>query len=176
MLKEVDTTPTGPPQLVKPNDPAEIRSEFDKARLAPINPLKRKRRSRRVRKVDIKQDKLRPLVPGASTDPQEQILRAYVGEQLDKKQEAGEDYWIDPESLAQQLSNKRNAESRRKRQLRRTDAYKEDKLKQEIAAPYKNNLIGYAVVLVGFAAVVFSVFPNLLDTPVSIEPKFPDQL
>lgn len=48
--------------------------------------------------------------------------------------------------------------------------YKEEKLKAEIAAPYKNNVIGLMVIIVGVLAVLFNYFPGLFEAQ---EPEFP---
>ena len=53
----------------------------------------------------------------------------------------------------------------------------EGRLKKEIVAPYKNNVIVYITVGIGIAAVVFAAFPGLLELnePPSIA-SFPDTL
>jgi len=65
---------------------------------------------------------------------------------------------------------------RYKRKEIKEDAFKVDKLKSEIAAPYKNNVIGYVVLAIGSAAVFFNFFPSLLELPDLASTKFPDVL
>jgi len=85
--------------------------------------------------------------------------------------------WQDPELYKEEMERKRAAESRRKSFKRRENTYAEDKLRNEIAAPYKNNLIVYIVVGVGLAAVLFSFFPGLLENNVATSiASFPDEL
>lgn len=69
------------------------------------------------------------------------------------------------------------AKSRLKRYKRKEDVFKTEKLKKEIAAPYKNNLIGVIVLAVGAAVVFFNFFPSLLELPDTASvATFPDQI
>jgi hypothetical protein len=57
------------------------------------------------------------------------------------------------------------------------DAYAPDKLKQELVAPYKNNVIGFIVIGIGVIAIVFAAFPSLLEENLaSSVASFPDSL
>lgn len=164
--------------LVRPNDPGTLMTERDRMRLAPLHALKRKRRSRKIRKPEPVAEEMLPLVQGARQTVGEALVAAYAGDTIVEKQKAGEDYWLDPATLAREVESQRAAKSRLKRYQRKEakDAFKTQKLKEEIAAPYKNNLIGLAVLAVGAAAVVFSFFPDLLELPDIADPKFPDVL
>lgn len=164
-------------KLMRPDPaPLSLLTESQRMRLAPIHPLKRKRRSRKIRRAEPKSDKLLPLVPGARQTESEAIIAAYAGDSLSAKQEAGEDYWMDPALLEEEQKRKREAESRRKQFKRKQQNYAEDKLKEELVSPYKQNVIGYIVVAIGVAAVIFSFFPDLLEQEAIIAPKFPDTL
>ena len=149
----------------------------DACSLAPIKPLRRERRSRKIRDTGPKEDKFVPLVRGARPTQGEAILAAYNGETLDAKREQGEDYWVDPGLLKEELDAKELVESRRKKFKTKEEAFAEERLRQEIAAPYKNNLIGKIVVGVGIAAVLFAAFPNLLELKEAPSiASFPDTL
>jgi hypothetical protein len=148
-------------------------------RLAPVHQLKRKRRSRKIRTAEPVEDKLMPLVPGARQSVAETIIAAYSGDTLETKQRAGEDYWVDPAEAMLASQAKRRAQTRLKRYQRKElkeDAFKSDKLKKEISAPYKNNIIGYLVLAFGIAAVIFNFFPSLLELPDLAATKFPEVL
>jgi len=167
-----------PMQLRRPDDASDLLTESQRLRLRPPNALKRKRRSRKVRVMTGgRSDKFVPLVKGARQSIEEAILASYSGDTLEKRREAGEDFYIDPELYKEEMERKRAAESRRKSFKRRENTYAEDKLRNEIAAPYKNNLIVYIVVGVGLAAVLFSFFPGLLENNVATSiASFPDEL
>eukprot|EP00308_Calcidiscus_leptoporus_P000161 CAMPEP_0119354124 /NCGR_PEP_ID=MMETSP1334-20130426/3179_1 /TAXON_ID=127549 /ORGANISM="Calcidiscus leptoporus, Strain RCC1130" /LENGTH=230 /DNA_ID=CAMNT_0007367593 /DNA_START=59 /DNA_END=751 /DNA_ORIENTATION=- len=161
--------------LQRPDDPSALLTESERLRLAPVHELKRKRRSRKIRKIDPVEEKFIPLVEGARQSVSESIVAAYSGDTLSSKQEAGEDFWIDPSLLEGEVQRRRAAESRRKLYQRKQSVYKTDKLKEELASPYKNNVIGYIVVGIGLAATLLSFFPELLELT-DIEPTFPETL
>ena len=76
-------------QLLRPNDASALLTESQRARLRPVNPLKRKRRSRKVRVASGgDEEKFVPLVSGARTNVAESIMASYSGETLDAKREA----------------------------------------------------------------------------------------
>jgi len=162
-------------ELRRPNDPSGMLTESQMLRLRPVNSLRRKRRSRKIRRAEPKEDKLLPLVPGARQSVSESIIAAYSGDTLESKQTAGEDYWVDASSLQEEVRAKRRASLRKKAYARDKTNYKAEKLKEELASPYKNNVISYIVVGVGVVAVLFAAFPGLLEYP-SGTPLFPDQL
>mmetsp|Transcript_9543 Transcript_9543/g.30642 ORF Transcript_9543/g.30642 Transcript_9543/m.30642 type:complete len:244 (+) Transcript_9543:34-765(+) len=170
-----------PPQnaLVRPKDASALMSERDRMRLAPVHQLKRKRRSRKIRTAEPVEDKLMPLVPGARQSVTETIIAAYSGDTLETKQRAGEDYWVDPAEAMLESQAQRRDKTRLKRYRRKEskeEAFKSDKLKSEISAPYKNNIIGYLVLAFGAAAVFFNFFPSLLELPDLAANKFPEVL
>lgn len=162
---------------LRPTDASALLTESQQRRLAPIKPLRRERRSRKIRKAGPKDDKFVPLVPGARSTQSEAILNAYNGKTLDVKREQGEDYWVDPELLQNEIQAKELVRARRKEFKQREKVFGEDRLRQEIAAPYKNNLIGAIVVGIGVVGVVFANFPGLLELnePSSIA-SFPSEL
>lgn len=155
----------------------ELMTESQRRRLAPIKSLKRVRRSRKIRRESAEQTDFVPLVPGARATTEESILNAYTGETMEAKREQGEDYWVDPDAVQTEQSREARMKKVRDEFVKNKDNYSEEKLKQEIAAPYKNNLIGVVTVSIGVAAVVFSMFPNLLELnePLSIA-SFPETL
>uniref|UniRef100_A0A7S3B977 Transmembrane protein n=1 Tax=Haptolina ericina TaxID=156174 RepID=A0A7S3B977_9EUKA len=156
-------------ELRRPLDGSALLTDSQRRRLAPINSLKRKRRSRKVRVADGgAAEKFVPLVKGARSSVDEAILASFSGDTLSQRQESGEDFWVDPTLYKAEVDRTRQAESRRKQWKRKQDAFGEARLRDEIAAPYKNNIIGYVVVGIGLVAVVFSLFPQLLDNDVSV--------
>ena len=106
--------PDSPPEetelrLVKPPAAGGLRTESQSRRLAPVRPLKRKRRSRRLRKPEISDDKFVPLVKGARETTSDAILKAYqVPTELDKQQRAGEDYYLDPDAMLGKVESERD--------------------------------------------------------------------
>jgi len=118
-----------------------------------------------------------PLVKGARPTQSEAILNAYTGETLDVKREQGEDYWVDPIALQEEMDAREAVQERRKQFKLREKSFGEGRLREEITAPYKNNVIGLIVVGIGVAAVFFAAFPDLLELnePPSIA-SFPDTL
>jgi hypothetical protein len=158
-----------------PPDISSLLTESQRRRLAPVQPLQRKRRSRKIRREEQEEETFIPLVRGARATQDEAILNAYNGETLETKREQGEDYWVDPEQVQNDIRKKEAVAERRKAFKAREVGFKEERLKKEITAPYKNNLIGLIVVGVGVAAVVFAMFPGLLELPPLIA-SFPDTL
>mmetsp|Transcript_22922 Transcript_22922/g.50138 ORF Transcript_22922/g.50138 Transcript_22922/m.50138 type:complete len:219 (-) Transcript_22922:375-1031(-) len=160
--------------LRRPDDPSSLLTESERLRLAPVHSLKRKRRSRKIRTAEAPEEKFVPLVNGARQSVSESIISAYAGESIVQKREAGEDFWLDPELLQDDVAKRRKEESRRK-QYKRKGGYAEEKLKQELVSPYKNNTIGLIVVGIAFFAVLLSFFPELLEIT-NVEPQFPETL
>ena len=159
--------------LMRPEDASALLTESQRRRLAPVKSLRRTRRSRKVRVTSPKDDKFVPIVRGARPTTEESILTAYnkgEAETLDVQREQGEDYWVDPALLAQEVKAREVTEKRRKKISASTTA----KLRQEISAPYKNNVIGGIVIGVGVIAVLFALFPELLES--NSTPSFPDTL
>ncbi|EOD25186.1 hypothetical protein EMIHUDRAFT_421422 [Emiliania huxleyi CCMP1516] len=79
--------------LVRPDDPSALMTERDRMRLAPVHTLKRKRRSRKIVRNEVVEEKFSPLVPGARLvcarqSVQETIISAYAGDKLEDKQGA----------------------------------------------------------------------------------------
>ena len=155
----------------------ELITESQRRRLAPIKSLKRVRRSRKIRRESAEQTDFVPLVPGARATTEESILNAYTGDTIEAKREQGEDYWVDPDLVQTEQSREAKKKTIREEFVNNKDNYSEQKLKQEIVAPYKNNLIGVVTVSIGVAAVIFSMFPSLLElnAPLSIA-SFPESL
>jgi len=173
--------PDSPPEeaelrLVVPPAAGELRTESQSRRLAPIKPLKRKRRSRRLRKAEVSDDKFVPLVKGARETTSESILKAYqVPTELDQQQRAGEDYYLDPRAMLGKVESERNAKAVVKKFKKTQGMFSADKLKQEIVAPYKNQVIVYVVVGIGLIGVAYAAMPDLFEMP-SLLAAFPDDL
>lgn len=83
---------------------------------------------------------------------------------------AGEDYWIDEKELEKELKREKAIANRKAME----GEIPQEKLKQEIAAPYKQNWIGFISVGVVVLAVIGSQFPELLQIPVI--PNVPDTI
>jgi hypothetical protein len=176
---EPDTPPGSEElQLVAPPKAGALRTDSQDRRLAPVNPLKRKRRSRKIRTTTVKEEKFVPLIPGAKQTTDESILKAYlVPDELDGQQKAGEDYYVDPRQIAAEMEEKRKVEARVKKFKKKKDAYSTDKLKQEIVAPYKQNLTLGIIIAFGALAGLYAMMPQLFET-VNIAgiASFPDAL
>jgi len=142
---------------------------------APPVSLKRKLRTRKADIADPVEEKFVPLVPGARTATSESILSAYAGDSLAAKQEAGEDFWVDPQLLQKEVARTRAQQARTKLFKRREKVYSPDKLKSEISSPYRNNAIGYVVLTIAVVVTGLSFFPELLELN-SATPTFPDAL
>lgn len=138
-------------------------------------PGKLKLRSRRAGIAEPVEEKFIPLVPGARGGTAESIVAAYAGETLAAKQEAGEDFWIDPDEVQKDVARTRASQARTKLFKRREKVYSPDKLKSEISAPYRNNAIGYVVLAVAVVVTGLSFFPELLELN-RAAPTFPDAL
>ena len=160
-LKEPDSPPEETElRLVAPPTAGALRTDSQNRRLAPVNPLKRKRRSRKLRKATVSDDRFVPLVKGARESTSESILKAYqVPAELDKQQRAGEDYYVDPQLLMGKMESERSALAAAKKFKKGKGMFSADKLKEEIVAPYKNNIIGAIVVGIGTLAVVYVLQP-----------------
>ena len=159
-------------------DAAGLLTESQRRRLAPVNTLKRKRRSRKLRRIgEDADDKYVPLVPGARATTDETILAAFSGDTIQAKREQGEDYWVDPQLMREELDAEAQVAARRNQFKLREATFQESKLKEELVAPYKNNVIGAIVIGVGVIAVVFSQFPGLLENDLaSSVASFPSDL
>ena len=159
-------------------DASALLSESQRRRLAPVNSLRRKRRSRKLRVVgaDVG-DKFVPIVPGARATQDEAIMNSFSAETLSVKREQGEDYWVDPVLVQSEIQRKEEKETSRRARSEREGTFTPDRLKKEIAAPYKNNVIGTIVLGIGVVGVVFALFPSLLDNNVATSiATFPDTL
>lgn len=184
-------------ELIRPPDAGALRSDSESRRLAPVRPLKRKRRSRKIRTKEIDEGKFVPLVPGARQSTSESIIAAYNSDDNAVKQTQGEDYWVDPSLLQAELEAKKQVSERSKkcasppqapepsraqaslpgtRELlsancappacrfrRKKGAFSADRLKDEIAAPYKNNVIGGVVAGIGLIALAYLFMPGLFE-------------
>ena len=102
-------------ELIRPPDAGALRTDSESRRLAPVRPLKRKRRSRKIRTKEIDEGKFVPLVPGARVSTSESILAAYNSDDNTVKQTQGEDYWVDPSLLQAELESKKQEAERSKR-------------------------------------------------------------
>ena len=93
------------------------------------------------------------------------------------KREQGEDYWVDPDLVESEVRAKERGAAKAKKLKDQAQNFGEQRLRAEIAAPYKNNVIGGIVLGVGVLALVFAQFPQLLElnAPGSIA-SFPAEL
>lgn len=76
--------------------------------------------------------------------------------------EAGEDYWIDEEEMKKSLERKQAIKNRKSME----GEISQQKLREEVVAPYKQNWIGYFSVFIVVLATIITQFPELLNTPV----------
>lgn len=157
-----------------PPDASALLTESQRRRLAPIKPLKRERRSRKIRITKPSEETFVPLVKGARATQDEAILNAYNDEGL--KREQGEDYWVDPKQLENEIKAREASNKRRELYKAREKPFLEDRLKKEIAAPYKNNLISLIVVGVGVLGALFVAFPGLFELNEISSSRFPSEL
>lgn len=74
---------------------------------------------------------------------------------------AGEDYWMDDKDLQKSLEREQKFANRKSMEGEIT----QEKLKQEIAAPYKQNWIGFISVGIIVLVVIGSQFPEVLQIP-----------
>jgi len=163
-------------QLVAPPAPGALRTDSQSRRLAPVNPLKRKRRSRKIRTAEVKEEKFVPLVPGARQTTAESIIKAYqVPAELDQQQKAGEDYYVDPRLVGNELEEKRNEKARVTKFKKKKGAFSTDKLREEIVAPWKKNVTLYIILAIGAIAVAFVMMPGLFELPSTLA-SFPESL
>lgn len=165
-------------ELRMPKAPDEaLLTESQRRRLAPVKSLKRTRRSRKIRKTGEGEKNFVPLVQGARATTEDALVAAYevADATIEEQRERGEDYWLDPDMLQSEQASQDRVDKSREKFLQSKESFGEEKLRQEIAAPYKNNLIVIITVGIGAAAVVFSAFPNLLELPTSIT-NFPLEL
>jgi len=75
--------------------------------------------------------------------------------------EAGEDYWIDEEEMKKSLERKHAIKNRQSME----GEISQQKLRDEVVAPYKQNWIGYFSVFIVVLATIVTQFPELLNTP-----------
>lgn len=167
-------------ELRMPDDPGSgMLTESQRRRLAPIKSLKRTRRSRKLRVAGADEKNFVPLVRGARPTTEEAVVAAYqaADETITVQRERGEDYWVDPDMLKVELEAKDAVDKSREKFKKTKGAFTEEKLRKEIVAPYKNNIIGAIVVGIGVISVFFAAFPGLLELnePPSIA-SFPDSL
>ena len=166
-----------PVQLMAPPEPGAMLTESERRRLRPVNPLRRTRRSRKIRAPTEESGKFVPLVPGARTSDDEAIVAAFASEALGDQQEAGDDYWVDPALASQEIEAERREQMRVEKFAKKKNAFKQAKLKEEIVAPYKANVIVYLVVGIGVIGTLFALFPQLLETPtLNMGATFPGDL
>ena len=89
---------------------------------------------------------------------------------------------LDPnDGLAPDTSMEIEAERREQMRVekfaKKKNAFKQAKLKEEIVAPYKGNVIVYLVVGIGVIGTLFALFPQLLETPtLNMGATFPGDL
>jgi len=76
--------------------------------------------------------------------------------------EAGEDYWIDEEDLRKSLEREQAIKNRKTME----GEIPKEKLRTEVAAPYKQNWIGAISVFIIFLATIIQQFPDLLLSPI----------
>ena len=123
---------------VRPVDASDLLTESQRRRLAPVNQLRRKRRSRKLRVIGADTDqKFVPLVAGARTSVEDSIMASYSAASLEVARERGEDYWVDPALLrreaAEQEAAVAAAELRRARFKRVSETQiSEEKLRSEV--------------------------------------------
>ena len=162
---------------MRPPDAGAMLTESERRRLRPVNPLRRTRRSRKIRAPTEESGKFVPLVPGARTTDEEAIVSAYQDDLGVQKQEAGDDFWVDPVLANEELERERATQKRVAKFAKKKNAFKQAKLKEEIVAPYKANVIVYLVVGIGVIGTLFAVFPQLLETPtLNMGGTFPGEL
>ena len=88
---------------------------------------------------------------------------------------AGEDYWIAEEDMQASLKREQQkAKARKASLLAGGKQIPQEKLRDEIAAPYKQNWIGFISVSIIILAVIGTQFPELLENP--LIPNIPDVL
>eukprot|EP00521_Asterionellopsis_glacialis_P001841 CAMPEP_0195246378 /NCGR_PEP_ID=MMETSP0706-20130129/368_1 /TAXON_ID=33640 /ORGANISM="Asterionellopsis glacialis, Strain CCMP134" /LENGTH=149 /DNA_ID=CAMNT_0040297745 /DNA_START=177 /DNA_END=626 /DNA_ORIENTATION=- len=76
--------------------------------------------------------------------------------------EAGEDYWIDEKELQESLLREQAIKNRKAMEGEIPQA----KLRAEVAAPYKQNWIGFFSVGIVVLATIINQFPELLNHPI----------
>ena len=138
---------------------------------------RRMQASRKIRRTAQDEQDFVPLVPGARATTEEAILNSFTGETTEQKREQGEDYWVDPNLVQVEQSAKQRALKVREEFVKGKDNFQEERLRQEIVAPYKNNVIVYVVAGFGAIAVLYAVLPGLFETNVGLSVgTFPDKL
>ena len=75
--------------------------------------------------------------------------------------EAGQDYWIDPDDLKKERQREEAVKNRKAIEGEVPKA----RLMSEIAAPYKQNWIGFFSVFIATLSIIIIKFPELLDQP-----------
>lgn len=78
-----------------------------------------------------------------------------------KKIEAGEDYWMEEDELLKYTEREQAIKNRKSME----GEISQDKLKEEVVAPYKQNWIGLISVGMIVLAVIVKEFPELLNAP-----------
>ena len=128
-----DSSDSGELRPFAPDDlDLALLTESQRRRLAPIKSLKRTRRSRKVRVGESAGAKYVPLVKGARASTDESILAAFSADDLSAKREQGEDYYVDPQLLKDELQREAEVAARRSKFKLKEKAYAADKLKQEL--------------------------------------------
>ena len=106
-------------EMIQPPDAGALRTDSESRRLAPVRPLKRKRRSRKIRTKEIDEGTFVPLIPGAKLSTSESILAAYNSDDNAVKQTQGEDYYVDPSLLQAELETQKRVKKMSKKYARR---------------------------------------------------------
>ena len=76
-----------------------------------------------------------------------------------------------------EIEAERREQMRVEKFAKKKNAFKQAKLKEEIVAPYKGNVIVYLVVGIGVIGTLFALFPQLLETPtLNMGATFPGDL
>jgi hypothetical protein len=75
--------------------------------------------------------------------------------------EAGEDYWIEEDELQKYTDREKSIKNRKAME----GEISQDKLREEVVAPYKQNWIGLISVGIIVLAVIVKEFPELLNAP-----------
>lgn len=91
--------------------------------------------------------------------------------------ERGTDYWIDPIDYEREQRREQERLQRRQRERERRGGGKDkmipdEKLWSEVKAPYRQNWIGYFSVLIAVLSMIVVKFPELLESPTTIQ--YPD--
>jgi len=141
--------------------PTRVRSSFAPSQTSASSLRSRVVPRRRLKKIPTKNPAQRRRRSGQQLDDfpwEEAETKSLVS---DKATEQGDDYWYDAKSLLQF-----DMEAMKKLVQRPVQGQiSKDRLKAEIAAPYKNNWLGLSVAAVAVIIWFVKNNPQLLDTP-----------